>query len=658
MQSQWIMLVVGVLSAATQLVLLREYLVVFQGNELVLGLILAGWLTAGGFGSLTGVRAPRLARHTLTVPVTAIAPLFGLLLVRLSRLPFAPGEVIPPMSTVAIILLSAGPTSFWFGYLFAALPRSTGDTGLYAYENAGNVAGSAVVYGCVLASAPNGIMLAVALFPLAFLVTHNRWAWFLIVALAAALPALESNTRDLRYATSPDRVVFSREGEAAILADGADTTVLLNATVYRSSLNEKAIEQAVHVPMSQRTHAERALVLFDKGHRTQLRKYQGLAIKTLALDRALATDSAVVRPPESLSPDSLFDIILLGAGVPSTARANRFFTQSFLERMRALLRTGGVFSYTLPFSPNYLGAAEQELFDVLSATLRRVFPHVWVFPGEGYTFVASTASLPGVVEPRVSTAYLGPYTMPSVTRERVKDASRPPPLGTPINTRDRPVALALALRTWAQRHGFSLKLLTALLVTLLGVAVILLPKRAAVLSIGTSGCAAGVASVGYLLLYQSVHGALYSRVAVLMMALTAGFAAGSPLVYYAAPRLSVRALWAVRRNIDLVIGVYVVLSLGGLARMPFPPTILFVAGVFVLGLLCAVQFVLEHQEHEGLRYAADLLGGVFGMALGSTVLIPLFGVTMTVLMMGAIKAMAGFVRLGGALPVSGTREAG
>ncbi len=658
MQSQWIMLVVGVLSAATQLVLLREYLVVFQGNELVLGLILAGWLAAGGFGSLAGVRAPRMARHELTVPITALAPLYGLLLVRLSRLPFAPGEVIPPMSAVAIIALTAGPTSLWFGYLFAALPRTPAGAGLYTYENAGNVAGAAVVYGCVLASAPNGIMLAIALFPLAFLVTHNRWVWFLIVALAAAFPSLESTTRDLRYAVPPERVVFSREGEAAVVADGADTTVLLNATMYRSSLNEQAMEQAVHVPMSQRTHVERALVLFDKGHRAELRKYPRVSIRSVALDRALATDSAVVRPPESLHRDTLYDIILLGAGIPSTARGNRFFTVSFFERMRSLLRTGGIFSFTLPFSPNYLGASERELFDVLSATLRKAFAHVWVFPGEGYTFVASESSLPGMVAPRVTTAWLGPYTMPSVTRERVREASRSPPLGTPLNTHDRPAALARALQAWARRHGFSLRLLTALLVTLFGVAVILLPKRAAVLSIGTSGCAAGVASVGFLMLYQSVHGALYSRVAVLMMALTAGFAAGGPLVYFAAPRVSSRVLLAARRNIDLVIGVYILVSLGGLARVPYPPTALFVAGVSLLGLLCAVQFVLEHQEHEGLRYASDLLGGVFGMALSSTVLIPLIGVTMTAVALGAIKAMVGFTRLSGVLPVTEARTDG
>jgi len=42
----------GVASVVTQLVLIRELLSQFQGNEIVIALILFSWLTLGGLGTL------------------------------------------------------------------------------------------------------------------------------------------------------------------------------------------------------------------------------------------------------------------------------------------------------------------------------------------------------------------------------------------------------------------------------------------------------------------------------------------------------------------------------------------------------------------------------------------------------------------------------
>jgi spermidine synthase len=45
---------VGISSTVTQIILLREFLSVFYGNELVIGIILANWMMLTGFGSFLG----------------------------------------------------------------------------------------------------------------------------------------------------------------------------------------------------------------------------------------------------------------------------------------------------------------------------------------------------------------------------------------------------------------------------------------------------------------------------------------------------------------------------------------------------------------------------------------------------------------------------
>ena len=55
----------GIASVVTQLLTIREFLSRFEGNEVVIALILFNWLLLGGLGSLLGLAlwlAPRCSR--------------------------------------------------------------------------------------------------------------------------------------------------------------------------------------------------------------------------------------------------------------------------------------------------------------------------------------------------------------------------------------------------------------------------------------------------------------------------------------------------------------------------------------------------------------------------------------------------------------------
>ncbi len=70
----------GLISITVQVLTVREFMVVFFGNELCLGIILGGWLIGIALGSGSGGR--------ITRRVTRIFPLFMLLQAALCLLPF------------------------------------------------------------------------------------------------------------------------------------------------------------------------------------------------------------------------------------------------------------------------------------------------------------------------------------------------------------------------------------------------------------------------------------------------------------------------------------------------------------------------------------------------------------------------------------------
>jgi hypothetical protein len=90
---------------------------------------------------------------------------------------------------------------------------------------------------------------------------------------------------------------------------------------------------------------------------------------------------------------------------------------------------------------------------------------------------------------------------------------------------------------------------------------------------------------------------------------------------------------------DSIIGIYFVLSFFILSIIPQPHVILFIICHFGIGFLSAGQFVTRKDTLPGILNTADLIGGVFGMALSSTLLIPIFGIVPVAIVIFIIKVI-------------------
>ena len=157
----------AIASTAVQCIFLREYLVVFSGNELVVGVVLSIWLCAAGIGSIKG---QKFSGGFLSPALMALLPLaiFGLYCIRASRLFFSPGELIGPLSVIGLCVLSEAPFAFVNGYIFGMLSGNNQTRNPYGFESLGALIGSILTYICVLFYLKNSIMILLAIVPFFF----------------------------------------------------------------------------------------------------------------------------------------------------------------------------------------------------------------------------------------------------------------------------------------------------------------------------------------------------------------------------------------------------------------------------------------------------------------------------------------------------------
>ena len=143
----------GVSAFITQIVLMRELLGAFSGNELVLGIVLGNWLLLTGVGASLGRTAPRL-RNPLGVLIVAqvlvaLLPVAEVYLLRTLRdVVFTRGAEVGVTETVLSCFVLLAPYCLVAGYLLtlASLvlaskkgPASIGQ--VYFLDNVGDVVG-------------------------------------------------------------------------------------------------------------------------------------------------------------------------------------------------------------------------------------------------------------------------------------------------------------------------------------------------------------------------------------------------------------------------------------------------------------------------------------------------------------------------------------
>jgi len=568
----------GVSAVMTQLVLMRELLGAFSGNELVFGISLGSWLLLTGAGTWLARGSTRLKDPAEALIVglvlVAVIPLGQVIAVRMLRdVVFLRGAAVGVAGTVLGSLTLLLPFCLVSGALLT-LACAMLDRGVASHEGASAI--GRVYVADSLGSIGGGILFSFVLvpwfdhfallcFPAALnlllaiaLARHFRRRLLLvstvIVAAGLVLHVALINADDVTTAIQHwgQATVFranSPYGRLVVTEDSGQLTFYENGVPVISTQNIDQVEETVHYAMSQRPDARQVLLLGGgvAGTAREILRYGVDGVTYVEIDPLIIAAGRRFLP-ENLADQRIrtvasdgrrfvqqtgghYDVVIVDVPDPSTSQLNRFYTAEFYAEVRRILTPGGVLAFALGRYENYVSPELARLLASAHRTLRQSFAQVRMIPGGRVFFLASDGPLflniaarleqRGLTTKLVNRHYLDAMLAP----DRLADLDRAVAQPAEINTDFSPALYYYYLRHWLSQFTVRTGFLGGILLVLF--AACLLGLRAVPRVIFAAGFAAAALEVVLLLGFQVLYGSLYRQVGLVVTAFMAGLAVGA-----------------------------------------------------------------------------------------------------------------------------------
>jgi len=444
------LILTGFSAVIGQIVLMRELMVVFCGNEISLGIMLGLWLFWTAAGSIL-CSSLALRENSARRMVALLECLLGVILpltawaLCASKNIFqtVPGELVGPVQMLLASLICLSVFCVIAGALFVASTRMychecavdarAATSTAYLLEAAGSGLGGIVASFMLLRSLEPFqiacVVLALNLTMAVILLLRMSYKQIGFAVTAAALlaftlliyvaPWLKSDAqarqwRGLHLLASRDSIY----GNLAVVETGNIRSLYENGLILANSPDESASEEAVHYALLEH-QAPRHILLIGGGAigviAQALRHPTIESIDLVELDPALIGMARQFVPSESASifsdprvhlhyadgraylksDQNMFDVIIVNMPDPQTAQLNRFYTVEFFRSARDHLAPGGLLALELRSSEETISSNLAEFLRCIHYTLAGVFPYIVAIPGD--TIHLFAASRPDVL---------------------------------------------------------------------------------------------------------------------------------------------------------------------------------------------------------------------------------------------------------------------
>ncbi|MGI9568460.1 MAG: spermidine synthase, partial [Desulfobulbia bacterium] len=447
-------LAMGFSGLVAEVLLLRELLIVFSGNELCIGIIFANWLILEAFGCFFLGRIAEKSKHTLET-FTVITILFSfslftaIFLTRIMKrvIGIAIGESIGFVPMLYSSFLILFPVSILHGALFPFSCRlysmfsgqdASSAGRVYVYETVGTIVGGIVctylfipylhtfqassvlailnVIVCLVALAPSwktGLFQKTVLVILSVLLFFSGYVVFTGHVDRLHHNSIKTQWKNLNivhYQNSQygNICVIENEGQYIFFQDGIPDII--------TPVPDLAfIEEFVHLPLLAHPDPAKLLILSGGAGGIIKEAFKHPSIETIEyaeldpllldllrkfptpLTESELNDSRVkITHVDGLlflkTTQNKYDLIFVGIMEPSNLQANRFFTKEFFALVKKRLNKGGILVLGLPGSLMYVNDELKNLNSCIFHTLKRVFSYIRVLPGDGKNLFLSSDS--------------------------------------------------------------------------------------------------------------------------------------------------------------------------------------------------------------------------------------------------------------------------
>lgn len=432
-------IIMGFSAMISQIVLIRELMIFFTGNELVVGQILAIWLLwtalgSGVFGRITeSVSRPIRVLATTFISMAFLLPL-TFIFITLSKPLFSisAGEIFSPLYTFLIPLIALAPIGLSTGFLYTLGCKILSQSGelsekvpgrVYFWEGIGaGIAGFLasiflfrffenyqVVIFLMIVNLLTALQLSVMLEKNRFRLT----IYFLAIFGVTAIFCFFHIQKSIRQVTWGKLALQESKttiyGNLAVATRDETVSFYENGGLLFSHPDLMSAEETVHFALLEHPQPKQVLLIGGDaiGCLSQILFHPSIEqVDFLLLDPELISltlkyipEAQQVIENKKIQVHYLdgrlflkktkksYDLILVNLGAPQTTRVNRFFTREFYQLASQKLNADGIISFSLPSSDNVISDEQAEFLSCLYFTMKQIFPDIALLPGYSIHFL-------------------------------------------------------------------------------------------------------------------------------------------------------------------------------------------------------------------------------------------------------------------------------
>jgi spermidine synthase len=681
----------GLTAIITQTIMLREFLSIFSGNELVIGIVLASWMILTGTGSFLGRFVSRWPHRTAALLslffLLALFPLATVFFMDYFRNVFFPvGTMIGIMESLYCSFFLLIPFCICSGILFTLFAQAASEqshsnwiAGVYSLEALGSTIGGllfnlVIIY--FLTTYQALILLAALNLSICLLLSLKygvkMMSYLLILATGTILligyyANLDAVSKQRLFPNQ--EVLFFKDtpyGNLVVTEQGDQKNFYENSVLLFSTNDVTSNEEAVHYAMIQHPQPRRVLIISGgiSGTLQEILKYGVDTVDYAEINPWLIevgkryTASLTSHQIHVHSEDGRkfiretanhYDVALINVPDPGTAQINRYYTVEFLSQLKKKLAPGAVICLSLLPSVDYLGPEARQVSSVLFNTLKTSFRNVLIVPGSKNYFLASDQPLDINISARIkarglNTVYVNSYYVDDESlRQRSEEITKSLLPQAPVNRDFTPIAYYRQLLYWLSAFQFSPWILGGIVVLILGI--VLAKVNTISLGMFTGGFAATSMEVLILVSFQVIYGYVYQATGLIITIFMAGLAVGSLYGQRRSNRVAVRSFIVVQcaTGIYSILFPFVVSMFKDSSVSEWVIHAIFLLLTFVIAALIGFEFCVAVRLQKGDiqsvasgLYGIDLVGSALGALLVSILLLPLFGIVKSSMIIGVL----------------------
>jgi spermidine synthase len=666
-----VIIATGISSVVTQLLIIREFLSQFQGNEFVIALILFNWLALGGIGTLLAqgithrfLQATVNRLGWLSLVLTCLPAIQIFAIRRLRDVFFIHGSSVGFYPTLAFTFFTIAPYCLLIGFvlpfsLFVIRTENPNYPGIRVYitDNIGDITGGALFS-----------------FALVYLVTPLQAAFLANLPLLVATAFLFSSTsRHFPYHVAGIGIAFiiiiggmvlesssmepaegklvyyseSRYGRIEVHQGHDQFTLFLSGIPLFGSKNLSIAEETVHYPLSQLSHVQNLLLISaEGGMMTEVLKHNPASVDYVELDPKVAAVQfkfELIKKIPGLNvihqdgraylenSNKIYDAIIVNLTEPDTYQVNRFFTDHFFALAKKHLSEQGVLSFSMRGFDNYLAEPQRQKLSSLYNTATEYFKHVRMLPGQKIFFLCRSlpieTDIPANLDKKeIQTRYISGYYYGNLTPERIKYLNTLVDPETPKNRDYFPQLMRLMFLQWFTKFSTSPTIFIVVLIILCLIYLVRISAEEFVLF--STGCTVMGAEVLVIFAFQIFFGYIYLQIGIIITVFLLGLLPGA--LFGERFRDQGRKTLVITDMLMIALMGLLILLVKYMGR-PLP-VLFFMTFGFLISLLCGFQFPVALYLRGGdapavtRTFSADLIGAACGALVTNVWLIPYFGI--------------------------------